>query len=163
MTTTTTKITKKSAPFTPMSIDEAEIMINDVIQKELAANWSEEQIKIRIRQVIEQKFEKIVSVHLGFDSKYGDWEIDHCNGRAGNSDIGKKIASLATNAVDTTIAKMMNEGKFQLAPKHIKALEREFDSIISGYEGRKIIQSLAMKKMEKLKDLLEGKINGATN
>lgn len=154
---------RKSTPFVPMSIDEARDLTESIIKDELAKNWTEDKIKIKIKRTIEQKFERIISVHLGFEDKYGAWEVDHCNGRAGHSDIGKKIASLATDAVDTTIAKMMNEGKFELGPKHIKALEKEFEAVVSGYEASKIIERVAMKKMERLQALLEGEITGASN
>lgn len=59
-------------------------------------------IRNRVRTMLESDLQKIVAKLLGFDNRgwSRDWELDHCNGRAGESAAGQFIRKEAGAAVD---------------------------------------------------------------
>ena len=62
------------------------------LQKDAEAvrdEWLEKiDVKGRITQLLDGKLQEVVAKLLGFDVRWREWEVDHCNGRAGNSAAG---------------------------------------------------------------------------
>jgi hypothetical protein len=52
------------------------------------ANYTPEKIHAKVTEQLDTNAEQMVLKLLGFDNRWGKWEVDHCNGRAGNSAIG---------------------------------------------------------------------------
>lgn len=151
------------APFVPMTLEQAEERITALMKAELAMNWTEDKIKQRIHKSLNDAFNNILATALGFelDSWNGKWKVDHCNGRAGESTIGKMIAELAVGEVKTAIAEGIKEGKFTITKSHMEALQREFNENVNGYKAREMIQQVAQQRLSRLTKLLSGEITGA--
>lgn len=53
---------------------------------------------------LERHKEAILLKAMGFDYKYtGNWAVDHCNGRSGESILGDRIRNAAQHALDSFI------------------------------------------------------------
>lgn len=144
----------------PITYEQAEQQIQQFVSQELA-KWTEDKLRAHITTTIENKIEFIVSTALGFESRYNRWEVDHCNGRAGESVVGQMIAQLAIDTVQKAVQKAIAEGKFTLTKAHIKALSDDFEGHVRGYNARKLVAEIAEEKLKQLRDLLRGKITGA--
>lgn len=152
-----------AAPFVPPSIDAAKELMDKLIKEELAKNWTEDKIRFRINNTLDAHFLQLVKISLGFSkSSWGDnWEVDHCNGRGGNTEITAQISAIAKAELTKVITEGINAGKFSIGTKEINALQRQFQEYVSGYEARKQIDELAKRRISKLVDTLEGRITGA--
>lgn len=89
-----------------------EISLNEVVKKPIdtvlkyilhAVNtWksenTEEKIHNKVISLLEKNAEQATLTLLGFENRWGKWEVDHCNGRSGESSIGdymKKVHAVA--------------------------------------------------------------------
>ena len=143
------------------ALDELKAQIEQQVIKSIRADWTQEKIQARINVILNKHLQDLVSKSLGFDSRWGGWEVDHCNGRGGESTVGKIISDLAIKAVTDGVTKLQNEGKLTLHATCISAMEKEFHSHTTGYLMRNLVQGLANRKLEKMVALLEGDITGA--
>lgn len=155
--------TKPEPSLAPPTIEEVQAQVNTILAKEIAENWTEDKIRRRVQKMLEENFSVIVKTQLGFSKSSwgGNWEVDHCNGRAGQTIVGDRIAAAAVQAVEDVIIKGCTEGKFKLSAADIKVMEKEFTDKVRGYEMRKRVEVHASKQMDRLFDLLNGKITGA--
>lgn len=83
---------------------------------------------------------------LGFNNSWGEWELDHCNGRAGNSDIGDKLKDLNSSLIDKWIE------------------EIEFPELEDTYKSKilkDITKNISHKFEDKLYELITNKVNRA--
>lgn len=69
--------------------------LNDMLGVVLQAvsDWraknTESALKTRVHELLDRNSKEITMKLLGFDSRYvKQWELDHCNGRAGESAAG---------------------------------------------------------------------------
>ena len=68
--------------------------INDLLPTVLKSidKWkeknSEEALTQRVHKLLDDNAETIVLKLLGFDNRWNKWELDHCNGRKGESAAG---------------------------------------------------------------------------
>lgn len=62
---------------------------------------SPEHLKQTVLKQLDDQANKILIKLLGFDASYGkdSWQLDHCNGRAGNSTAGDFIAQHQSEAI----------------------------------------------------------------
>lgn len=65
--------------------------------------WNEandpENIRDMVFSKLNQSRNEILLKLMGFDHRFGRWEIDHCNGRSGNSVIGDILKNLYKEAI----------------------------------------------------------------
>jgi len=71
---------------------------------ETVAEWkvtnSPETIKRKVNKILDESSKEIVMKLLGFNNRWDkDWDLDHCNGRAGNSTAGDFIVNANAEAV----------------------------------------------------------------
>lgn len=168
MTTTSTpkakaKATPKPAAFVPTSLEEAQALLDRELKAKLAAEWTDEKIRIRIDRLLNDKFDHIVAVACGFGkNSWGNkWEVDHCNGRGGESLIGQRIAKLAEQAINDMLVKQRD--RFELNKQQIDALAKDFHDRMTGYKARERISQLADSKLDRLVQTLNGNLSGADN
>lgn len=68
-----------------------------------AQDWLKEQmprIEGTVRSMLDRRVQEVVGKLLGFRAQYGDaWEVDHCNGRSGESAAGDWLRKQAGEAV----------------------------------------------------------------
>lgn len=85
--------------FTELPIDEVLQHITTALEE-----WKQQQtpevIKKQVFQKLDKGTEDILLKILGFERRYGDkWEIDHCNGRQGNTAAGDYLRACQDQAV----------------------------------------------------------------
>lgn len=68
-------------------IAKADNIIADKLAK-FGANLEE-----KIENMLDRRLQELVGKYLGFDNKWGRWELDHCNGRSGESAAGDFLRS----------------------------------------------------------------------
>lgn len=74
----------------------------------IIAKWRESQNESKLEKevvsLLEKSKKEIYLKLLGFDSRYGSgYQLDHCNGRAGNSPIGEYLKNVQAKAIDDWI------------------------------------------------------------
>lgn len=87
-----------------------------------------EQLESRVTTLLNSKSDEIVAKMLGFNYSYGRWELDHCNGRSGNSAAGDYMRQCHKDAIEKWLAKVT----MPVLPKVInqqlrKSLQAEFN------------------------------------
>lgn len=60
---------------------------------------TEAEVQKQVHKILDERKTMVVAKLLGFDSRWGEWEVDHCNGRAGNSIAGQYLASVASREI----------------------------------------------------------------
>jgi hypothetical protein len=78
-------------------IEKAENKANDAAMAWLKEN--EKDLDVIVRKMLDRRLEMIVCKLLGFDSRWGGWTVDHCNGRGGESAAGDWLKEKAADAV----------------------------------------------------------------
>lgn len=73
-------------------------------------SWHEENTPEQLTKTIHQKLDKSASEILlkimGYNKSWGEWEIDHCNGRNGSSEAGEYLKKVTQPAVEEWLAKV---------------------------------------------------------
>lgn len=144
------------------SLAEVEKRVREQFNTIVATEYTDEKIRTKIRKMIEGKVDEIVLVSLGFEKdRWGNnstWSVDHCNGRAGESTIGKMIADMARHEINKTIQQMISNGHFTV-PKSVQtAMDKEFNEYFKSYNFRQEIHKLAEEKAHRLFDILKGNL-----
>ncbi len=67
---------------------------------------SAERIKKRTKDLLEKNSQEITLKLLGFDTHWGRWEIDHCNGRSGNSAAGDFLRKTQAEAINEWLSSL---------------------------------------------------------
>lgn len=75
------------------------------------ADWhavnTPESISQKIHVLLDKNREQVVLKLMGFNAQYGrNWEIDHCNGRSGNSPIGNYLERTQESAIKQWVDEM---------------------------------------------------------
>jgi len=82
-----------------------------------AADWLGKRkcIADEITKLLDGRVQEIIGKLLGFDAHWGVWEVDHCNGRSGNSAAGDWLRDAANGAVSEWLTDQA--GKLPTLPK----------------------------------------------
>lgn len=129
--------------------------LETALQAELTARM--EGIKDEVTRVLNANVQEITAKLLGFDNRwFYKWELDHCNGRAGNSAAGDYLRKHANDAITEWLSSVQlppmspalkgalkkgyvdqlryrAEGELrELASKNAKALAAEIAATVSG-------------------------------
>lgn len=106
----------------PSVFDEYMGVISHTIE-EWKANNPPEKIKESVLKKIRSSQDEITMKLLGFDSRYSKaWELDHCNGRSGNSTAGDYLRTHANAAVTEWLQSAYTP---LLSPDEMAALAKE--------------------------------------
>ena len=88
------------------------------------AQWKEENteetIKKKVIDLLNKNSEEITLKLLGFNNRHGQWALDHCNGRSGNSAAGDYLTTIQQTAIQewmqtVTMPKLSNAMKDKLS------------------------------------------------
>lgn len=66
---------------------------------EWKAEHTEEKIKETVINLLNKESKQIVLKLLGFSESWGKWEVDHCNGRGGQSAAGDYLTKVQQEAI----------------------------------------------------------------
>jgi hypothetical protein len=104
------------------------------LQKEAEAardEWiAKANVSAQIGRLLDNKLQEVVGKLLGFDVRWGnEWEVDHCNGRAGDSAAGDYLREKCGAAVKEWLDKAA--GELPPLPKQaIKALVSSYHEML---------------------------------
>lgn len=161
-----TKITEDPKPTVRKEINQfsiAEIIDNhrkqveEVILKELIDNTPQadkiaKQVLDELIRAMKDDAKEVLLKVLGFNDHWGKWELDHCNGRNGNSVIGAELSTtfnqlakeFVTEYKDSIFA--LTETEYQ---QLTKSIHNDFISCLRR-EANKEAQNLAQKYAKEL-------------
>jgi len=123
-----------------MNLTEAKKII-DAAVAECCKCVTPESARRKIEDILDSHTEEAVAKLLGFDNKWGDWEVDHCNGRQGESAAGDWLRKTAKEEVDKWLAKQAGALP-DLSPAQKKALREDYRNTLA-YHVKERLQVLA--------------------
>ena len=69
----------------------------------------ESDIEKNVTKMLDARLEELVAKMMGFDYRYGRWELDHCNGRDGESAAGDWLRNRAKKAIEDWLEKQAGD------------------------------------------------------
>ena len=152
--------------------------INDLLPTVLKSidKWKEKNSKEvltqRVHKLLDDNAETIVLKLLGFDNHWNKWELDHCNGRKGESAAGDFLRQVQQDAIQDWL-KNVNLPKLNktLSSAMKKTLEADYKNYLRQYlyeyareeadkTAKELIQTLFTQSkvdgMFKLQQLIQG-------
>ena len=114
--------------------------INDLLPTVLKSidKWKEKNSKEvltqRVHKLLDDNAETIVLKLLGFDNRWNKWELDHCNGRKGESAAGDFLRQVQQDAIQDWL-KNVNLPKLNktLSSAMKKTLEADYKNYLRQY------------------------------
>lgn len=163
----------------PSSINLEELNpINDLLVTVLKSidQWkeknSEKALTQRVHALLDDNAETIVFKLLGFDNRWGTWELDHCNGRKGESAAGDFLKQVQKAAIQDWLKSVkLPELNKTLSAAMQKSLNQDYENFLRDYlnkyareeadkTAKEIIESLFSQSkvdgMFKLQKLIQG-------
>lgn len=152
--------------------------INDLLTTILKSidQWkeknSEEVLIQRVHKLLDANAETIVLKLLGFDNRWNKWEIDHCNGRSGESAAGTYLRQVQQEAIQDWLKSVkLPELNKSLSSAMKKKLEADYKHYLNQFlyeyareeadkTAKEIVESLFSRSkvdgMFKLQQLIQG-------
>jgi len=106
-------------------IEEIKQWAEEAREEWLKEHSDKEKVKHVVFDRLDTDLVSIVAKLLGFDDHWGRWEVDHCNGRGGQSAAGDFIKQMAGEAVTEWLLKQAKKLP-KLPPTTIKALRKDY-------------------------------------
>ncbi len=124
------------------------------IVAQAVAEWkatnSEEKIKKKVKDLLDSKAEEVTLKLLGFNNSWGKWELDHCNGRSGESAAGDFIQQVQQTAIKEWLSEVAMPTLDEKMKKSIlKGVNAEVKRSIS-YQIQQLATNQANALMNKL-------------
>jgi hypothetical protein len=112
-------------------------------------------IEDRVKEMLDKSVDELIIKTIGFSNDWGKWEVDHCNGRAGESMVGDWMRGQVKDKVEAWLEEIT--GKFPTAvPAGIKAsMKKEYMEQMT-YQLRDMIRDRATKDAEEVLEQLMG-------
>lgn len=114
--------------------------INDLLPTVLKSidQWkkknSEEALTQRVHKLLDDNAQTIVLKLLGFDNRWGKWELDHCNGRKGESAAGDYLKQVQKKAIQDWLKNVkLPELNKSLSSVMKKGLEADYKNYLRQY------------------------------
>ena len=116
--------------------------------------WAEEYLKDvpkYVDKLLSDQFDDIIKKFLGMEKRWGGWEVDHCNGRAGNSIIGEEIKAQVHEHL---------KGVITAAVKNVKLSPAQVNAVQAEYRERLVyaLRDAAMRKAEEDAEVIFGQL-----
>ena len=125
--------------------------INDLLPTVLKSidKWkeknSEEALTQRVHELLDDNAETIVLKLLGFDNRWNKWELDHCNGRKGESAAGDYLRQVQQDAIQDWLKNVkLPELNKTLSSAMKKELEADYKNYL-----RKFLYEYAREEADK--------------
>lgn len=88
-------------------------------------SWTEEKMRKFIHRRLDNQVEKVIRKVLGFSEDWGEWRVDHCNGRM------SKLSDLISNRASTLFTQWIDENLDQVTAK--KMTKKEQNALAKEY------------------------------
>ena len=79
-------------------LDEALPIILEAVM-EWKQEHTPEKLKAKVKRLLDQNAQTVTLKLLGFNDHWGEWALDHCNGRSGNSAAGDYLRKVQQEAI----------------------------------------------------------------
>jgi hypothetical protein len=127
-----------------MSKNSAAIRTVDIVHQAIDA-WlklnTDEDLTTRVHKLLDENQKKIVLTLLGFENRWGGWEIDHCNGRAGQTPVGEYIKVTHEAAIKEWLEQVKLPPMPASAKKEIEAeMRRTYTNEVREYMRKRVIE-----------------------
>lgn len=119
--------------------------------EKVAAEWVREnspQMENIVRRKLDMRVEEVIVKAIGFDKSYGQWSVDHCNGRAGESMVGDWLRANASGVVNQWLSDQIVDLP-RLPARAVTALENEYLSMLKA-QVRSFLQNEARERAKVL-------------
>ena len=107
-----------------------EVQILDILHKQNnSVDLIAKQVVEKLHKSMEDNATEVLLKLLGFDNKWGGWQIDHCNGRAGNSEVGVTLKSLFSEVTKNFVLQFKEESMKLTKTEYaqiLKIMKKEF-------------------------------------
>ena len=113
---------------------------------------SPEKLKSKVKTMLDAHAEEITMKLLGFSDSWGRWEVDHCNGRSGNSAAGDYLRQHQQAAIQEW---MENLCLPKLTPTLKKSLQAEMQKAFTSELSYKLHKAVSNKLDELVQKVLE--------
>lgn len=118
--------------------------------------WSEKQVtdlKKKVFDRLDKHQEEVLLKLMGFDNRWGSsWNIDHCNGRNGNSPIGDFLKDTQEEAIKEWLSQIKMPA---MSPKFKKNIEKDLRATYEQHFRQRSYEIARAKANEDLDDMLE--------
>jgi hypothetical protein len=140
---------KKQAPKTAA---EYKALVNSIVESELKQR-DEYEIRALVRSRLHDGAFDIVMAALGLSRKWGDWEVDHCNGL--RNAAADAMLKEARGAAEEWLREQA--GNLPQLPKSaIKALHRDYLENLESEVSRRLRERASGEAMRIVNDMLSG-------
>lgn len=125
-------------------VSEFEQVINEELNAWKKENLRQDKIAKYVRETLNKNRDQILLKLLGFDNRWSDgkWELDHCNGRSGDSIAGDILRQHVAQAVECWIKEQAFHDLPKMADSLKKELQNEFEHEFHK-EALKILRQMA--------------------
>jgi hypothetical protein len=108
--------------------------INEILEEAdtKAKTWllkTQSKMSEKVEQLLDTQFENTILKVFGFNNHWGDWEVDHCNGRSGESNVGDWIKKHAEKDFTKWIEKNVKRLP-KIPPKAIESLKKDYQETL---------------------------------
>ena len=132
----------KEIPLTLNPLDEVLSIMAEAVAEWKAVN-TEKKLKKRVKDLLDKNSETITMKLLGFNDSWGKWELDHCNGRSGESAAGDYLKKVKQAAIQEWMESLeLPKISPALKAKLGKQLKDEFENKVR-YAARSFIEQKA--------------------
>lgn len=140
---------KKNEPSKAMQEFMSSNKMTDIVESALRdsiSNLTENYIVKYVDDNIKSGFRTLVAKALGFEDRYGNWTVDHTNGR--KSELSTMLASKVAIGVDAILNKCISAiDGFELSQEQLDAIKKDYkDCIFSEIRQRTRAQADAVAK-----------------
>ena len=121
---------KQAVPELSNPLDAVIVPLAIAVEEWKAAN-TEEKIKKNVTEQLNRASQEITMKLLGFNNRWDKWELDHCNGRSGESSAGDYLRNVQASAIKEWLGDLcMPTLKPALKAKLEKEMQQQYEELL---------------------------------
>ena len=157
---------RKKAPAKKKPVDPMEkmAMLPQIIAEETAAvvkSFDEQAVRAKVRAILDKALNQVMLKSIGFNNRWGDgWEVDHCNGRAGESMVGDWLRGNAEDSVKQWLSDAVKELP-KIPAGAIKSMKKDYLEQIERAVNHAISDEAEIKAAQILEEVFDTEIKKA--
>lgn len=137
-----------------IDMTKVEELVEQSKQEWIKQNLSD--LPARVDKALDGHFDGLIARLLGMDNRWArrEWELDHCNGRQGNSFLGVEIKEQIEQIVGPLVVSLVKDVK--LTDKQTKAIQDEYRTQL----GREVMNAAHKFAAEEAYRIVEQVVSG---